>query len=621
MDFLALNFETLSLEDLRLAATTAGLELFGSTVNEFRVQLEAHAAVLRRAKLVPITATIHPQSKLQGLRRIAAEHGVDLTSLPPGTTASELRAFILDAQTKRAEAIVAADALVLSTQRAVEALRVGRSKKRGRSVLDLIGASDGFDDSYKAVVAAVEGFDVEGNSDPRLRFSVETPAVGQLVVAVRGVPEHFNATFLIGHDMEVFYLQQIQADCMNAAFVEALGSFDDSVVVVDARWPRLSRVLTLSGPAATTLRRDHHLDVPLPAGPAGGGPATTAAVVTGGHRFFDDVTGGSICSFDKTNVAARLLSSRVFRRLANPDVRRWLMVDDLCFDPVRIWAEVQRLGRLYETHGDIAGGSMPGIEYWRSVEELPVATKGASVLELMSQGAWGRKRGVSILDFCVGLATRGANAMKMALSSALDNFGRFLVLIAGEEYSEVTKVMRQKVLVGSFASPDWLAEYAVFEIDHLLEAFLLTLRSTSKTDFDVRHPGHSIDTTQGDVACWLCSLFGKLEPTFARQARFEREFGAVVSHPRGHFGPAAAEGGVKQASTSLVCKYDVLSQLKVVNKKGSIFSPCKLGPQCTFKHLVISSLPPAEAHSLVRDLFVNDKELQSKALKALKSKA
>lgn len=282
MEFLDLDLNTLSLEDLRAAATSEGLELFGSSVHEFRVQLEAHAAVRRRAKLTPISATIYPQTKGPGLRKIAADHGVDLTSLPVGAPVSDLRAFILEAQTKRAEAITAADALVLSTQQAVEALRTSRSKKRGRSVLDLIGASDGFDDSYKAVVAAVEGFDAEGNSDPRLRFSVEAPAVGQLVVAVRGVPERFNAAFLIGHDMEVFYLQQVQADSMNAAFVEALGSIDDSVVIVDARWPRLSRVLTLGGPAATTLRREHRLDDQSRAGPAGGGAGDNCS---GGHGW------------------------------------------------------------------------------------------------------------------------------------------------------------------------------------------------------------------------------------------------------------------------------------------------------------------------------------------------
>lgn len=625
-NLLQVDLAALPVDELKALAAVEEMLLFGSTPEIFRVQLQAQAARRRREKLTAYGFTVSQNMKTAGIMKAAEDNGIDLSAVPPGARVAELREALRLAVKARQDQIKAADEAVVAAEAAVEAARSKTPRLRQkRSVADLLAATVGFDDSFRGVAASATGFTKSAADDIMMVFTVEPPAVGQLVVLVRDAPASFGSAHIKGHGFDVFYLQEVLPDRLKAGFVEAVGGQDDEVIVVEACWPRLEHVLTLGGPTAARLRLEHNLDTKIPrtspACAAGGGATDATSGASGGRRYTDEVTGGSLISFDKSNVAARLLSSRVYRRLASAEVRRRLIVDDMSFDSTRIWSEVQRLGRMYETHGARAAGSIPGIEYWRSVAELRMAPRGGSVIECLGQGGWGKRQGVTIMDFSEGVHGTGPNALKMALAAALGNFGHFLVLIAGKEYTGVMTGLQERVSIRDLADRDWMADYVVFEVDHLLEIFFMTLNSVSKLDFEEDHRGHSIDESPARVAVWLRSLFEELEPTHQRQYRFEKEKVMRESVPSGFQAPSYVKAGSlsvegQRLPVQRPCRYHVLSELKVKNKKGVAFGACKKGVECTYAHPVMQTMPRAARETLLNDLFANDKGLLQKALSA-----
>lgn len=484
------------------------------------------------------------------------------------------------------------------------------------SIADLLGEEE-------AAERTAANFTPPADGEPNdLSLTVDKPVKDHLVVVAPRPEEKHTEASLKKSGFHIYHVETIDGESMNVQRVASVGV--ECLSEVKQVWTHVQQVLVLGGRGAARVRACNGLSLPVQSSGSTGSASTSSP---SGHRYLDPITGTFVHTVDKSSVVSRIESSRVYRRLACADTRKKLCSEDLHFDPNAIWQVIQRLGRLNKTHQGLQVGlSLPGVEYWGTVSDLDVASKGASVISKLGSGSWGEEVGLSIHDFRSSTPHHGSESMKAALAAAVENFNYFLVLIAGPDYQSCLYGLRDRVRIGDLAVGEWMPGYLEFEVNHILESFFFSLKNTSKDEFASAFPGFSLESA-AQVARWLRNLCDTFKPTYPRQALFERDSQLKRTRTLPDLSTSSSSGQTRsqhpaiQRGNIAVCKFHVMSELGVKNKDGHPFTACDKGSQCLYKHPAIKKLPREEASIIVRSLFSKpfERKVLAQALKALGS--
>ena len=360
-------------------------------------------------------------------------------------------------------------------------------------------------------------------------------------------------------------------------------------------------------------------------------PVTKTAASDGGgqkNAFFDAITGTTLRFTDKTNVATRVPSSRVMRRLSTREVLSSLMEDDVHFDATRAWSKLVREAAIrQEQHRPgVRSEQHLAVCKWSAIQRLPVAKRGQDYFLKTADGCWDE---ISLSLFSdIPLSTSNNNADKMALAGALESVGRFFVFCHGGSWDTVLQPFVVRIREGDWSEDTWEASFLQNELEGVFRFFFHVLHGTS-TEMCLAEHGGNLGTPK-TVGDWLEQLLEELEPIELRQNRFLRQRVATAVKERPHsttprttapasVKPVGSRGKSGQSTSTLAgasgthqsskpdsgdrfCRYHFLHVLGVENMHGVPYRACPENP-CRYPHPNVNKMDKSKIVEMAQKII------------------
>ncbi len=456
---------------------------------------------------------------------------------------------------------------------------------------------------------ADRGFDVTDQAEP-----------GDFIAVLRLIPEapltwkELQRTWL-----DFYKVQRVTAGGVQVVFAQSMGPTREGDDYVADPAPVLIRgdgeVLRAIGGLLHRLQS---------------APLTKTAASDGvGHKntFFDAITGTTLRYTDKTNVATRVPSSRVMRRLSTREVLSSLMEDDVHFDATRAWSKLVREAAIrQEQHRPgVRSEQHLAVYKWSAIQRLPVAKRGQDYFLKTADGCWDE---ISLSLFSdIPLSTSNNNADKMALAGALENVGRFFTFCHGGNWDSVLQPFIMRIREGDWSEDAWEASFLQNELEGVFRFFFHVLHGTS-TEVCLSEHGGNLETPK-TVGDWLEQLLEELHPVELRQNRFLRQRVATTVKERPHADtprttapalvkPVGSRGKSGQSTSTTgatgthhtgkpdtgdrFCRYHFLHALGVENMHGIPYRACPENP-CLYPHPNVSKMDKSKIVEMAQRLI------------------